>query len=370
MDDPAISRRGFLAAGGGGFLAAVAGCAEPGSRARSGRGDSSLPSTVDLEERADGTVYTEIYADVIDSVAMVTVSGVETEDGGEGAGQGSAFVFDDHLVTNNHVVEGAELIQLQYTNGDWTEAEVVGTDVYSDLAALDVVHRPDSAASLPFADVLPTVGQEVLAVGNPYGLEGTMSQGIVSGVNRSLPGPQGYDIPNAVQTDAGVNPGNSGGPLLDIDGRVVGVVNAGIVEGVGFAISAALASRVLPSLIEAGRYDHPRMGVTLREVTPAVATANDLAEATGVLIVDVPADGPAAGVLQGSTDQVTYEGVSIPVGGDVVVGLAGEPIPDSGALSRVLALQASPGQTVPVEVRRDGESTTVDLELGARPTDP
>ncbi|AGB14728.1 trypsin-like serine protease with C-terminal PDZ domain [Halovivax ruber XH-70] len=370
MDDPAPSRRAFLAAGGGGILAAIAGCAEPGSRAQAGRGDSSLPSAVDFDERADGTVYTGIYADVIDSVAMVTVSGGEDENGEQIGGQGSAFVYDGHLVTNNHVVEGASTIQLQYTNGDWTEAEVVGTDVYSDLAALDVVHRPEAATSLSFTDVLPTVGQEVVAVGNPYGLEGTMSRGIVSGVNRSLPGPNDYDIPNAVQTDAGVNPGNSGGPLLDMDGRVVGMINAGIVEGVGFAISAALATRVLPSLIETGRYEHPRMGVRLREVTPAVAAANDLEEATGVMIVETPRDGPADGVLQGADGQVARDGVPIPVGGDVVVGLAGEPVPDNHALSRVLSLQTSPGQTVAVELIRDGERTTVDLTLGARPVSP
>ncbi|WP_254864596.1 S1C family serine protease [Halovivax gelatinilyticus] len=371
MHDSDRSRRAFLAAAGGGLLATVAGCAEPGSQPRAGRGNSTLPSAIDYDERADGTVYTEIYESVIDSVTMVTVGGIEDPVTGiEGEGQGSAFVLDDYLITNEHVVWDGETVELQYTNGDWTRAEVVGTDVYSDLAVLDVAHRPEVAESLSLSDVLPTVGQEVLAIGNPFGLEGSMSRGIVSGVNRSLPGPANYDLPNVVQTDAGVNPGNSGGPLVDMDGEIVGIINAGIAEGVGFAISAALASRVIPSLIEVGEYEHSRIGIGLREVGPAVATANDLDEATGIIVVDVDDETDAANVLQGSPDEVIEDGQPIPVGGDVIVGLEGEPIADQHALSRVLALQTSPGDVVEFEIIRDGERRTVEVELGARPTDP
>ncbi len=371
MHDSDRSRRAFLATAGGGLLAALAGCAEPGSQRRAGRGSSSLSSDIDYDERADGSVYTEIYESIIDSVTMVTVTGIEDPmTGTEGEGQGSAFAYDDYLITNEHVVWDGDTIELQYTNGDWTRADVVGTDVYSDLAVLDVEHRPAVAEPLSFTDVLPTVGQEVLAVGNPFGLEGSMSRGIVSGVNRSLPGPAQYDIPNVVQTDAGVNPGNSGGPLIDMEGNVVGVINAGIAEGVGFAISSALASRVVPSLIEVGEYEHSRIGIQLREVGPAVASANDLEEATGIIVVEVDPDGPAADALQGSPDTAVQDGGQVPVGGDVIVGLEGEPIPDQHALSRVLALQTSPGDVVEYEIIRDGEQQTVTSELGARPTDP
>ena len=363
------SRRGFLAAAGGGLLAAVAGCAEPGARPRAGIGNSS--QTIDLEgaERADGTVFTEIYESVIDSVTMVTVGGVDPITGIEEEGQGSAFVHDEYLVTNEHVIWQADSVELQYANGDWTRAEVVGSDVYSDLAVLDVEHIPEEATPLSFAETLPTVGQEVLAIGNPFGLEGSMSVGIVSGVNRSLAGPAGYDLPNVVQTDAGVNPGNSGGPLVDIDGEVLGVINAGIAEGVGFAISAALARRVVPSLIQTGIYEHSRIGVGIREVSPAVAEANDLEGAEGILITDIDPDGPAADVLEGSDGTEIVDGDAIPVGGDVVVGLAGHPVPDQHALSRILALETSPGETVAVEVIRDGEGAEVELTLDARPTD-
>ncbi|WP_290817897.1 trypsin-like peptidase domain-containing protein [Halovivax sp.] len=373
MDETDVSRRRLLATAGGGLLAAVAGCAEPGSTTRAGAGGSSLDSDFDYDERADGSVYTEVYEELIDSVTMVTVAGVgDPLTGEEGEGQGSAFVYDDYVVTNEHVVWEADAIELQYTNGDWTGADLVGSDPYSDLAVLEVDHRPEAAEPLAFADALPTVGQEVLAVGNPFGFEGSMSRGIVSGVNRSLPGPgtgdSRFDIPNVVQTDAGVNPGNSGGPLVDMDGAVVGVISAGIAEGVGFAISAALASRVVPSLIDDGEYEHSRMGIQLLEVGPAVAAANDLEEAAGVIVVET--DEPAEGVLQESDDVERRDGEEVPVGGDIVVGLAGEEIPDQHALSRVLALQTSPGDVVDVEVLRDGERTTVELELGARPTDP
>ncbi|WP_247730520.1 S1C family serine protease [Halovivax limisalsi] len=369
MHESDRSRRAFLAAAGGGLVAALAGCAEPGARQRAGYGNASMQPEFDPDEQADGTVFTDIYESVIDSVTMVTVSGIESSTGQEGVGQGSAFVYEDYLVTNEHVVWGGDRIECQYTSGDWTVADVVGTDVYSDLAVLEVEHRPEIAEPLSFSDVRPTVGQEVLAIGNPYGFEGSMSRGIVSGVNRSLPGPANFDIPNVVQTDAGVNPGNSGGPLVDMEGRVVGVISSGIAEGVGFATSAALASRVVPTLIEVGEYEHARIGIGLREVGPAVAAANDLEEAVGVLVVEVDPETPASDVLQGSPDQVTRDGRPIPVGGDVIVGVAGEPVPDQHALSRVLALRTSPGDVVDFEIVRDGERRTVDVELVARPTD-
>ena len=376
MNEPTVSRRRLLGAAGGGLLAAVAGCVEPGGDAEATAGDSSLTGDIDYDDRADGSVYTEVYEEIIDSVTMVEVTGIEDPiTGGEGDGQGSAFVFDgEYVVTNEHVVWGADSIELQYTNGDWTGADVVGSDPYSDLAVLDVDHRPEVAEPLAFTDVLPTVGQEVLAVGNPFGFEGSMSRGIVSGVNRSLPGPGSgesrFDIPNVVQTDAGVNPGNSGGPLVDMDGAIVGVISAGVAEGIGFAISAALASRVVPSLIEDGVYEHSRIGVQILEVGPSVAAANDLDEARGVLVVDVDSDAPAADVLEGMDDSEMRDGEEVPVGGDVIVELGGEEIPDNHALSRVLALETSPGDVVEVEVLRDGERTTVDVELDARPTDP
>lgn len=370
MDEPRLGRRRFLSAAGTGVLGAIAGCAAP--VADPALDHDHAESAVDYDEtnRAEGSVYTEIYEETIDSVALARVFGVDDSTADEPRrGQGSGFVYDErHVVTNDHVVSGGEAVDLQYPNGEWTSAEVVGTDVYSDLAALAVDHRPAAATPLSFTDELPAVGQEVLSIGNPLGLEGSMTRGIVSGVNRSLPSPTDFAIPNAVQTDAPVNPGNSGGPLVDLSGDVVGVISAGAGDNIGFAISSALARRVVPALIEDGEYRHSLLGVVLVTVDPVVARANDLDAAAGVLVTDVVEGGPADGALRGSDDTVERRGERVPVGGDVVLEMSGRRIPDRHALSAFLALETSPGQTIPIELARDGARETVELTLGARPT--
>lgn len=362
MQASRLGRRAFLATGTG-LAAALAGCAGPRTD-RSMPGDSSAQPSADAENVADGSAYTDVYEATIDAVALVQVDGVvNPRTGEEGRGSGSAFCYDGtHLVTNHHVVAGGDAVDLRYVTGDWSSTTVVGTDPYSDLAVLEADHVPSSATSLPVSDERPVVGQQVLAIGNPLGLEGSMTRGIVSGVNRSY-APRGaqFSISNVVQTDAAVNPGNSGGPLVDMEGAVVGVVHATGGENVGFAISAALTRRVVPSLIESGGYRHAYLGIELLPVDRRIAAANDLSEASGILVVGVVPDGPADGVLRGS------DGGNPPVGGDVIRRIDGEAIPDQHALSTYLALETSPGETVTVDVVRDGEETTVDVTLGERP---
>ena len=374
MEEQRLDRRGVLTAAAGGLFASIAGCAAPpsgGSPPLEEGGDDER--TADTEAVAEDSTYTALYERTIDSVTLVRVYGVDDPfTGDETQGQGSAFLVDgSHAVTNEHVVAGGDEVDLQYVNGDWTTTELVGTDFYSDLAVLEVDHVPDAAEPLALTETNPAVGQEVLAIGNPFGLEGTMTKGIVSGVDRSLevgagPG-QPRSFPNVVQFDAGVNPGNSGGPLVNLDGEVVGVVNAGGGENIGFAISAPLAGRVVPALIDDGEYHHPFIGVVLETVDRVVAEENDLPEPGGVIVVDVGDDTPAGGVLQGSDDSVTRHGEPVPIGGDVIVELDGHPIPDRNALSAVLTLELRPGDTVPLELRRDGALTTVELTLGERP---
>ena len=373
MERTRLDRRTFLAAAGGGLLASIAGCAEP--RAGTEVSFEGTDSRPDVEsDRADGSVYTSVYDRTIDSVTLVRVYGVDDPlTGDERQGQGSAFLVDErYAVTNEHVVAGGEEVDLQYVNGDWTATELLGTDFYSDLAVLEIDHAPESADPLALTDLSPTVGQEVLAIGNPLGLEGSMTKGIVSGVDRSLEvaGRSGEprSFPNVVQFDAGVNPGNSGGPLVDMDGEVVGVVNAGGGDNIGFAISAALTSRVVPALIEDGEYHHPFLGVVLQTVDRIVAEENDLSEPGGVIVADVSDDSPSADVLRGSDDEVDRHGERIPVGGDVILELDGHPTPDRNTLSAALTLETSPGDTVPIEIRRDGERRTVSVTLGERPT--
>ncbi|WP_081597653.1 S1C family serine protease [Natrinema pellirubrum] len=213
----------------------------------------------------------------------------------------------------------------------------------------------------------PAVGREVVAIGNPFDLEGTLTTGIVSGVDRSIPAPTGYSIPDAIQTDAAVNPGNSGGPLLTLEGAVAAVINSGGGDNVGFGISAALTERVVPELVEDGAYDHSFLGASFTDVTPAVASANDLADRGGLLVVDIVGGGPAAGVLEPSPGTEYTGRRRVPVGGDVLLAVDGTALATKEDLERYLALETRPGDTVELTVRRDGTERSVSLELGTRP---
>ena len=306
--------------------------------------------------------YISAYEAAIDGVALVLAT--ESTLGEEGSGTG--FVIDDYLLTNDHVVGFADEVEVQFSDGDWREATVIGTDPYSDLAVLEVEDVPEYVESLSFASEPPTVGQEVVVIGNPIGLTASASRGIVSGVGRSLPSPTGFSIPDAIQTDAAVNPGNSGGPLVNLDGDPVGVVFSTGGEGIGFAISAALTERVVPALIDDGEFEHSYLGVRLQDVTPRIAEANDLDEARGVIVVETTDDGPASDVFEEANDEFVDDR-AVPVGGDVIVGFDDEEIPNQDSLSRYLALETDPGDDLDVEIVRDGERETVTVTLAARP---
>ncbi|WP_083902827.1 S1C family serine protease [Natrinema versiforme] len=325
--------------------------------------DSNASDGADQPAEAEaGSEYTAVYRDTIDSVVLVTVTGTGGPGTG-GGGLGTGFVIDDeHVLTNNHVVETASEggIELQFSTEEWRAASIVGTDVYSDLAVLRVEDMPDVAAGLSLAESDPVIGQEVLAIGNPFGFDASVSQGIVSGTGRSLPSPTGFSIPAAIQTDAPINPGNSGGPLVSLEREVLGVVFAGAGQTIGFAISAALANRVVPALIEDGSYDHAYLGVGVQPVGPEIAAEIGLEEATGVLVMEVVPGGPADGVLQPAS-------TARPGSGDVIVAINGQEIPNQSALSSYLALETSPGDTIELEIIRDGERQTVEVTLAERP---
>lgn len=302
--------------------------------------------------------FTAVYRETIDSVVLVTVSLTS----GSG-GLGSGFVVDEqHIVTNNHVVQNAPDggVELQFSDEEWRTGSIVGTDVYSDLAVLRVEDMPDVASGLSLVESEPAIAQEALVLGNPLGLDASISQGIVSGVDRVLPSPSGFSIPAAIQTDAAVNPGNSGGPLVNLEGDVLGVVFAGANQTIGFAISARLTDRVVPALIENGVYEHPYMGVAVQPVGPELASAAGLEDATGVLVIDVVADAPADGVLEPADRNQ-------PASGDVIVAIDGQEIQNQAQLLSYLALETSPGDTVELRIVRDGELRTVELTLEARP---
>jgi serine protease Do len=371
MDDSDVSRRGFVAAVGSAVAGGLAGCSIGQPRADATSQSSTLvdstPATTlgatrDPEAVVTGSSFTEVYRATIDSVAAVRVDSVG------GSAQGTAWSYDpEHFVTNEHVVGDGETISLRFTGAGWRDASVVGTDVYSDLAVLSVDDRPESATPLPLVESPPPVGAHVAVIGNPFGLSGSLSAGVISGRGRTLPAPNGFSIPDAIQTDAPLNPGNSGGPVVTLDGTVAGVANAGGGDNIGFGISAAMVRRVVPALIADGDYDHSYMGVGIEPVTPRLIRANDLSVRMGVYVDRAVEDGPAEGVLRGSTDEEFVQGRSISVGGDVIVRLDDTPIPDRQALSRFLALQTRPGDTIAVGFYRDGERRTASLTLGRRP---
>ncbi|WP_049922912.1 S1C family serine protease [Halopiger djelfimassiliensis] len=350
MSEARPTRRRLLEVGSAALLTAVAGCTLPSANSD---GSGRTPSTA-----AADSPYAAVYRDAIDSVVLV-----ET-----GQGQGTGFVFDEtHVVTNAHVAGQASTTAIRFNGGHWSDGDVVGTDPHSDLAAIAVDDVPSEATPLPFVDGTVAIGQEVVAIGNPFNLNGTVTTGIVSGTDRSIPAPTGYRIPDAIQTDAAVNPGNSGGPLMTLDGRVAAVINSGGGDNIAFGISAALTQRVVPELIETGSYDHAYLGISFTDVTPAIAQAHDLEDPRGLLVVEATRGGPADGVLQPTNDVRLIDGKRVQVGGDILLAIDGTEITTSEDLGSHLALQARPGETVELTVLRDGSERTVELELGTRP---
>lgn len=298
-------------------------------------------------------------------------------------GQGSGFVWDreGHIVTNDHVVSGADRITVTFADGTIVDGEVVGTDPNSDLAVVKV--DVDEALLHPVQvgdSTQVQIGQLAVSIGNPFGFDGTMTVGFVSAVGRLLPvgseiaGAGRYSIPDVIQTDAPINPGNSGGVLVDKDGRLIGVPSAIISPirasaGIGLAIPAAIVAKVVPALIEDGHYEHPWLGISGTSLTPDLAEAMDLpVDQRGALVVDVLSDSPAdeAG-LRGSDRQVTIDGVDLRVGGDVIIAMDDEPIRSMDDVVAYLARATEVGQKVELTIIRDGKEKKVEVELAARP---
>ncbi|MFC5970389.1 S1C family serine protease [Halomarina salina] len=316
---------------------------------------------------SEETRYQELYRTTIPSVVSIYIAGNGRRPGGAGSG----FVHetadgDPVVVTNQHVVGRETAVDVRFADGQWRVGEVVGSDAYTDLAVVRVPDLPDDAEPLAFAPENPVSGTRVAALGNPMGLEGSLSVGVVSGASRSMVTRSGFVIPDTVQTDAPINPGNSGGPLVDLDGRVVGVNRARGGDNIGFAVSAEVAARVVPSLVRDGEYRHPYLKVRTLDVSPSVAQANRLDRPRGVLVVDVD-DGPARGVLRGSRGTRRVRGHDVPAGGDVVVSIDGEPVDAHEELMRHLLIETRPGDEVTLELIRNGERVEERVRLDERP---
>ncbi|WP_420632089.1 S1C family serine protease [Candidatus Leptofilum sp.] len=302
--------------------------------------------------------------------------------------QGSGFVYDTqgHIITNNHVVANAIRVTVVFSDDTEAEAEIIGTDPGSDLAVLKVDVDPDRLHPVTMGDSDSLqVGQLVAAIGNPFDLAGSMSTGIISGLGRSLPSearaPNGgvFTIPEIIQTDTAINPGNSGGPLLNLSGEVIGVNTAiqtnGFIGttpsfgGISYVVPSNIVTQVVPQLIETGEIAYPWLGISGTTLDDDLARAMDLpVEQNGVLIFQVLEGSPAdeAG-LRGSEEPIQINGFNTVIGGDVITKMNDETINDFDDLLTYIVRRTSVGQTVTLEIIRDGEPLTVEVTLQARP---
>jgi 2-alkenal reductase len=292
---------------------------------------------------------------------------------------GSGFVWDDqgHIVTNHHVIEGASRVTVIFADDTELEATVLGSDPDSDLAVLQAEESDHPMTPVILGDSSAVrVGNIAVAIGNPFGLEFTITSGIISAVGRTInSGNSDFSIPQVIQTDAPINPGNSGGPLLDRQGQVIGIntqiiSNNGASSGIGFAVPINAARRVIPGLIADGHYDYAWLGISGTTLTRDLAELNGLPRNTrGTQIIDLAPGGPAdKGGLHGSDATGTIDGLEVPVGGDLIVAINGSPIEEMDQLIVYLIENTSPGDEVEIGYLRGGQSEeTLTVTLGKRP---
>ena len=359
---------------------------------------SAAGDVLDAVEEILGDVYQGVSPSVVNIQVVQSLEGLPSghpdipglpadpnspDDPFQQQGLGSGFVWDEagHIVTNNHVVEGATRVTVTFYDDTAVPAEVVGTDPNSDLAVLKVDVDAEDLYPVRLADSTEVkVGQLAAAIGNPFGLEGSMTVGFISALGRSLPVASSnmlaasYTIPDIIQTDAPINPGNSGGVLVDADGYVIGVPTA--IEspvranaGIGFAVPSVIVEKVVPALIREGRYQHAWLGISGASMYAEAAEAMDLApDQRGVLVVEVVDEGPAdKSGLQGSSQPVTILGQEVPVGGDIIVAIDGQPVEEFGDLVTYLARHTDVGQTITLKLIREGREEMVQVTLEARP---
>ena len=360
---------------------------------------ASLPLTTNSQSAADvaglQSAYEAVYQAVNPSVVTIEIGSrvaASNRPGGSSVrgqvvptAQGSGFIWDTagHIVTNNHVVDGADKITVTFPNGSSYSAKVVGTDRNTDLAVIQVTGAPASLLKpITVGDSAQVkVGQMVVAIGNPFGLANTMTTGIVSAIARSIQADGGpnassngptFSIPDVIQTDAAINPGNSGGVLVDMNGALIGVPSqmespSGSNSGVGFAIPSAIVNKVAPQLISKGVAAHSYLGISGGTVTPDVVSSLNIKEGQqGVLVATVVAGGPAekAGVKAAAVDASGTPTAA----GDIITAINGQSITRFEDLVSYLYDNTEPGQTVTLTVLRDGKEVQLQVTLGTQPT--
>jgi S1-C subfamily serine protease len=380
-------RRLTLIAAGAATIAVLGGVVGAGTVAALDDTQAAVPEvtvTSTTASAADTTTsVSEVYRKVNKGVVTITVAAATSSEmpfapPGSGSqqsqAQGSGFVYDEagHIVTNQHVVDGAEEITVQFWDGSTASAELIGTDASTDLAVIQV--DADASKLHPLAlgrSSELSVGDGVIAVGSPFGLEGTVTSGIVSALHRQITAPNDFTIDDAIQTDAAINHGNSGGPLLDVDGNVVGVnsqieSSGGGSDGVGFAVPSDTIRPIVAQLISDGSVSHAYLGVGVATITSAAAAQLDVTP--GVALTSVREGTPAAEAgLRAATDAAPYGGEEVPTGGDVITALDGREIETADELRRLIDAK-QPGDELEVTYVRGGETHTVTVTLAERPS--
>jgi S1-C subfamily serine protease len=364
-------------------IALAAGWVGDENAATSAQASLGAPAEVPLTDQ--GLTVNQIYARVAPGVAYIEAQqasrtaaspiGPIPQGGGTATGSGFVLDTDGHILTNAHVVTGASQIEVKLGDQAPVEAKLVGRDPSTDLAVLEVDPDKVDLHPVPLADSNQVrVGDPVVAIGNPFGLDRTATAGIVSAVQREIQSPNGFSISDAIQTDAPINPGNSGGPLLAATGRVIGITSqiatgggGGGSVGIGFAVPSSTVQDVAQQLLDNGTVEHAFLGITGADISPQLADALNLPVEQGALVEDVTRGGPAddAGI-QGGDQRVSVEGQPIAAGGDVITAVDGQQV--TGMDDLIAAVNAKQvGDQVQLDVLRDGNQQQITVTLGERP---
>ena len=316
----------------------------------------------------------EIFEKSEQGVVRVNVQRTDQSNGTGGVGSGFVFDKKGHIITNSHVIKDAKKVVVTFLDGRSYNAEIIGFDEFTDIGVIKVNADLLLLQPLSLGDSANLkVGEPIAAIGNPFGLSGSMTSGIVSQLGRLLPSGLGYSIPDVIQTDAAINPGNSGGPLLNMRGEIVGINTAiqsttGEFTGVGFAVPSQTIAKIVPSLIENGKYHHTWMGISGRDIDPDLAKVLNLKDAVGFLVITVVENSPAAKAgIHGSDETVQVEGVNYPIGGDIILSVDGKQVRKIDDILIHLQRAKSVGDEMTLEILREGRTTNITIALEERP---
>ncbi|MFB5605624.1 MAG: S1C family serine protease [Nitrosarchaeum sp.] len=337
--------------------------------------DKVIPSiSEEISQYSKNLSLIEIFEKSEPGVVRVNVQRIDQTNGTSGVGSGFVFDKNGNIITNAHVVKNAKKVVVTFLDGRSYNANIIGTDEFTDIAVIRVNADLSLLQPLALGDSSNLkVGEPIAAIGNPFGLSGSMTSGIISQLGRLLPSGVGYSIPDVIQTDAAINPGNSGGPLLNMRGEIVGINTAiqsttGEFTGVGFAVPSQTLAKIVPKLIADGKYKHPWIGVAGRDMDPDLAKVLKVNDTVGFLIITVVEKSPAAKAgLHGSNETIQVDGINYPVGGDIIVAVDGKEVRKIDDILIYLQRAKSIGDEMVLEILRDGRTTNITITLEERP---